>query len=63
MAKIYKNIEELIGKTPLLELTHLEEIHNLDARVLAKVEFLNPGGSAKDRVSQHMVDYADAKGN
>ena len=44
MAKIYKNIEELIGKTPLLELTHLEEIHNLDARVLAKVEFLNPGG-------------------
>ena len=38
MAKIYKNIEELIGKTPLLELTHLEEIHNLDARVLAKVE-------------------------
>lgn len=62
MAKIYKNIEELIGKTPLLELTHLEEIHNLDAKVLAKVEFLNPGGSAKDRVAKEMVEDAEAKG-
>ena len=59
---IKKNIEELIGKTPLLELTHLEEIHNLDARVLAKVEFLNPGGSAKDRVAKKMVEDAEAKG-
>lgn len=62
MAKIYKNIEELIGKTPLLELTHLEEIHNLDAKVLSKVEFLNPGGSAKDRVAKKMVEDAEAKG-
>ena len=62
MAKIYTNIEELIGKTPLLELTHLEEIHNLDAKVLAKVEFLNPGGSAKDRVAKKMVEDAEAKG-
>lgn len=62
MAKIYKNIEELIGKTPLLELTHLEEIHHLDAKVLAKVEFLNPGGSAKDRVAKKMVEDAEAKG-
>lgn len=62
MAKIYKNIEELIGKTPLLELTHLEEIHNMDAKVLAKVEFLNPGGSAKDRVAKKMVEDAEAKG-
>lgn len=62
MAKIYKNIEELIGKTPLLELTHLEEIHNLDAKVLVKVEFLNPGGSAKDRVAKKMVEDAEAKG-
>lgn len=62
MEKIYKNIEELIGKTPLLELTHLEEIHNLDAKVLAKVEFLNPGGSAKDRVAKKMVEDAEAKG-
>lgn len=62
MVKIYKNIEELIGKTPLLELTHLEEIHNLDAKVLAKVEFLNPGGSAKDRVAKKMVEDAEAKG-
>ena len=62
MEKIYKNIEELIGKTQLLELTHLEEIHILDARVLAKVEFLNPGGSAKDRVAKKMVEDAEAKG-
>ena len=62
MVKIYKNIEELIGKTPLLELTHLEEIHNLDAKVLAKVEFLTPGGSAKDRVAKKMVEDAEAKG-
>ena len=62
MVKIYNNIEELIGKTPLLELTHLEEIHNLDAKVLAKVEFLNPGGSAKDRVAKKMVEDAEAKG-
>ena len=62
MAKIYKNIEELIGKTPLLELIHLEEIHNLDAKVLAKVEFLNPGGSTKDRVAKKMVEDAEAKG-
>ena len=62
MAKIYKNIEELIGKTPLLELTHLEDLHNLDAKVLAKVEFLNPGGSAKDRVAKKMVEDAEAKG-
>ena len=62
MAKIYKYIEEVIGKTPLLDLSHLEEIHNLDAKVLAKVEFLNPGGSAKDRVAKKMVEDAEAKG-
>lgn len=62
MEKIYKNIEELIGKTPLLELTHLEKLHNLEAKVLAKVEFFNPGGSAKDRVAKKMVEDAEAKG-
>lgn len=62
MAKIYKNIEELIGKTPMLELTHLEEMHHLEAKVLAKVEFLNPGGSVKDRVAKKMVEDAEAKG-
>ncbi len=62
MAKIYKSIEELIGKTPLLELTKLEQKLNLPAALLAKVEALNPGGSAKDRVAKRMVEDAEKAG-
>lgn len=62
MAKIYKSVEELIGKTPLLELTKLEEKLGLKATLLAKVEALNPGGSAKDRVAKRMVDDAEKAG-
>lgn len=62
MAKIYHNIESLIGNTPLLEMTHYEQAHNLEAKILAKVEFLNPGGSCKDRVAKKMIDDAEAKG-
>lgn len=62
MAKIYKSVEELIGKTPLMELCHLEENRGLEAKILAKIEFFNPGGSAKDRVAQKMIDDAEAKG-
>lgn len=62
MAKIYHNISELIGKTPLLELTHLEKQEGVAATILAKVEFLNPGGSVKDRVAQKMVEDAEKKG-
>ena len=62
MAKIYKSVEELIGKTPLLELTKLEEKLGLKATLLAKVEGLNPGGSAKDRVAKRMVDDAEKAG-
>lgn len=62
MAKIYHNIAELIGKTPLLELTHLEKQDGVEATILAKVEFLNPGGSVKDRVAQKMVEDAEKKG-
>ena len=60
MAGIYKSVEELIGKTPLLELTNLEK--GLGATLLAKVEALNPGGSAKDRVAKRMVEDAEKAG-
>ncbi len=62
MAHIYRNIEALIGGTPLLEMAHLEEKYGLEAKILAKVEFLNPGGSAKDRVAKKMVEDAEARG-
>lgn len=62
MAKIYKSVEELIGKTPLLELTNLEQKMGLKATLLAKVEALNPGGSAKDRVAKRMVEDAERAG-
>ncbi len=62
MGKVYHSITELIGKTPLLEMTNYEKAHNLQATILAKVEFLNPGGSAKDRVAKKMVEDAEKKG-
>lgn len=62
MAKIYKSIEELIGKTPLLELTNMEKALELQAVLMAKVEALNPGGSAKDRVAKRMVEDAEKAG-
>ncbi len=60
--RIYKSVDELIGGTPLLELTHIEEDHALEATVLAKLEYLNPAGSVKDRVAKSMIDDAEAKG-
>ncbi len=48
MSKIYTSVDQLIGKTPLLELTRIEQLENLEARILAKLEYLNPAGSAKD---------------
>ena len=62
MSKIYTSVEQLIGRTPLLELTHIEASQQLDAKVLAKLEFLNPAGSAKDRVARAMIDDAEARG-
>ena len=53
---------QLIGRTPLLELTNLEKQHNLEARLLAKLEYFNPAGSVKDRVAKAMLDDAEAKG-
>lgn len=62
MAKIYHSVEELIGHTPLLELTHLEQLLNLNAKIYAKLEYLNPAGSAKDRVARQMIDNAEKDG-
>ena len=62
MANIYTSVEELIGRTPLLELTHIEKELGLQARILAKLEGFNPGGSAKDRVALNMINDAEARG-
>ena len=62
MSKIYTSAEQLIGHTPLLELTHIEAAQGLKARVLAKLEYFNPAGSVKDRVAKAMIDDAEAKG-
>ncbi len=62
MSNIYTSADQLIGKTPLLELTHLEKAYNLNARLLAKLEYFNPAGSVKDRVAKAMIDDAEAKG-
>ena len=62
MSKIYTSADQLIGKTPLLELTHLEQAEGLQARVLGKLEYLNPAGSVKDRVAKAMIDDAEQRG-
>lgn len=62
MANIYTSVDQLIGKTPLLELTHIEEQLQLKAKVLAKLEYLNPAGSVKDRVANAMIADAEASG-
>lgn len=62
MSHIYTASEELIGRTPLMELCRMERTHNLHARLLAKLECFNPGGSAKDRVAKAMLDDAEARG-
>ena len=62
MSKIYTSVDQLIGHTPLLELTHIEAAEGLKARVLAKLEYLNPAGSVKDRVARAMIDDAEAAG-
>ena len=62
MSKIYTSADQLIGKTPLLELVHIEEEEGLEARVLAKLEYFNPAGSVKDRIAKAMIDDAEARG-
>ena len=62
MSKIYTSADQLIGHTPLLELTHIEKNNGLEAKVLAKLEYLNPAGSVKDRIACAMLDDAEARG-
>lgn len=62
MAKVYTNITQLIGKTPLLELTRYEALHQLQAKIIAKLEYFNPGGSVKDRIAFQMIEDAEKKG-
>ena len=62
MEKIYTSVEQLIGKTPLMELTNIEKKYDLKAKLLAKIEFFNPGGSVKDRVAKAMLDDAEERG-
>ena len=62
MSKIYTSADQLIGKTPLLELVRIEASEGLEARVLAKLEYFNPAGSVKDRIAKAMIDEAEAKG-
>ena len=62
MSKIYTSADQLIGHTPLLELSHIEAAENLKAKIVAKVEYFNPAGSVKDRIAKAMIDDAEAKG-
>lgn len=62
MSNIYTSVDQLIGRTPLLELTHIEEAYHLKARILAKLEYLNPAGSVKDRVAKMMIEEAERTG-
>ena len=62
MSKIYTSADQMIGHTPLLELTHIEAAEGLQAKILAKLEYFNPAGSVKDRIAKAMIDDAEAKG-
>lgn len=62
MSNIYTSAEQLIGKTPLLELAHIEKVYDLKAKVVAKLEYFNPAGSVKDRVAKSMIDEAERTG-
>lgn len=62
MSRIYKSADELIGRTPLLELTHIEKKYDLKAKIFAKLEYFNPAGSVKDRIAKAMIDDAEQKG-
>ncbi|MBE6864895.1 MAG: cysteine synthase A [Ruminococcus flavefaciens] len=62
MMGIYKKITDIIGGTPLLELTNIEEKYNIEAKIVAKLEYFNPAGSVKDRIAKAMIDDAEAKG-
>ena len=60
--KVYKNITQLVGKTPIMELVNYEKENNLQANILAKIEFFNPAGSVKDRIAKAMIENAEKEG-
>ena len=62
MSKIYTQADQLIGRTPLLELTHIEKLYDLKAKIIAKLELFNPAGSVKDRIAKAMIDEAEKSG-
>ena len=62
MKKVYTSADQLIGNTPLLELSHIEQSEKLEATLLAKLEYFNPAGSVKDRIAKAMIEDAEAKG-
>ncbi|AMJ40627.1 cysteine synthase A [Anaerotignum propionicum] len=62
MSKIYTSADQLVGKTPLMELTHIEKEYALEAKILAKLEYFNPAGSVKDRIAKSMLDDAEQRG-
>lgn len=62
MSNIYTSIDQLVGRTPILELAHIEKMYGLKARILAKLEYMNPAGSVKDRVAKEMIDEAEKAG-
>ena len=62
MSAVYTSADQLIGKTPLLELTHIEKKYGLKAKIFAKLEYFNPAGSVKDRIAKAMIDDAEEKG-
>ena len=62
MSKIYTSADQLVGKTPLLELTHIEKEYALQAKIYAKLEYFNPAGSVKDRIAKAMIEDAEASG-
>ena len=62
MSNIYKSVQELVGNTPLMELTHIEKEYNLAAKILVKLEYFNPAGSVKDRIAKQMIEEAEAEG-
>ena len=62
MGKIYKGALELVGNTPLVEFTHIEETEGVEAKILAKLEYFNPAGSVKDRIAKEMIEDAERTG-
>ena len=62
MANIYTSADQLVGKTPLLELTHIEKELDLQAKIFAKLEYFNPAGSVKDRIAKAMIEEAEKSG-